>query len=126
VLKGYNADITGNCGGTCVASGEIRSATPNAGNITQALFKVLDTSSSGYVKNAGTDTWNFFHPGATNFRGHSDSDPQGIPSTHILIDPKASLPNNEWHVDRTFPYDGVGDWLEHAGCASNTICNPQK
>lgn len=125
-LKGYNADITGNCGGTCVASGEIRSTTPNAGNITQALFKVLDTTSSGYVKNAGTDAINFFHPGATNFRGHADGDPQGIPSTHIPIDPKASLPNNEWHVDRTYPYDGAGDWLEHAGCATSTICNPQK
>jgi RHS repeat-associated protein len=125
-LKGYNADITGNCGGTCVASGEIRSTTPNAGNITQALFKVLDTTSSGYVKNAGTDAINFFHPGATNFRGHADGDPQGIPSTHIPIDPKASLPNNEWHVDRTYPYDGAGDWFEHAGCATSTICNPQK
>lgn len=125
-LKGYNADITGNCGGTCVASGDIRSTAANAGNITQALFRVLDTTSSGYVKNAGTDAWNFFHPGATNFRGHADNDPQGIPSTHIPIDPKASLPNNEWHVDRTYPYDGAGDWLEHAGCASHTICNPQK
>jgi len=123
-LKGYDADVNGNCGGTCVASGDIRSATPNAGNITQALFKVLDTSQSGYVKNAGTDAWNFFHPGATNFRGHADSDQKGIPSTHIPIDPKASLPNNEWHVDRTYPYDGVGDFLEHAGCASHTICDP--
>jgi RHS repeat-associated protein len=125
-LNGYVADVKGNCGGSCVASGDIRSSAANAGNITQALFKVLDTNSSGYAKNAGTDAWNFFHPGATNFRGHADSDQQGIPSTHIPIDPKASLPNNEWHVDRTYPYDGVGDWLEHAGCASHTICNPQK
>ena len=125
-LSGYNATVNGNCGGTCVASGEIRSADPKAGNITQALFGVLDKSSSGYVKNAGTDAMNFFHPGATNFRGHSNGDAQGIPSTHIPIDPKASLPNNEWHIDKSFPYDGVGDWLEHAGCATHTICNPQK
>src|SRR5579872_7608826 len=85
-LKGYNADVNGNCGGTCVASGSIKSADPNAGNITQALFGVLDTKGSGYVKNAGTDALNFFHPGAVNFRGHSKGDPKGIPSTHIPID----------------------------------------
>ena len=125
-LKGYNAEVNGNCGGTCVASGAIKSTDPTAGNITKALFGVLDTKGSGYVKNAGTDGINFFHPGATNFRGHSDGDQKGIPSTHIPIDPKQALPNAEWHVDRTFPYDGAGDWLEHAGCATHTICNPQK
>jgi RHS repeat-associated protein len=125
-LKGYNANVNGNCGGTCVASGEIKSADPKAGNITKALFGVLDAKGSGFVKNAGTDGMNFFHPGATNFRGHSDGDQKGISSTHIPIDPKKSLPNNEWHVDRTFPYDGAGDWFEHAGCATHTICDPQK
>jgi RHS repeat-associated protein len=125
-LKGYNAQVNGNCGGTCVASGSIKSADPNAGNITNALFGVLDAKGSGFVKNAGTDGMNFFHPGATNFRGHSDGDAKGVPSTHIPIDPKKSLPDNEWHVDRTFPYDGVGDWFEHAGCATHTVCNPQK
>jgi RHS repeat-associated protein len=73
-LKGYNADVNGNCGGTCVASGAIKSTDPNAGNITKALFGVLDAKGSGYVKNAGTDGMNFFHPGATNFRGHSNGD----------------------------------------------------
>jgi RHS repeat-associated protein len=125
-LKGYNADVNGNCGGTCVASGEIRSADPKVSNITQALFGVLNAKDSGYVKNAGTDALNFFHPGATNFRGHTSGDPKAIPSTHIPIDPKATLPNNEWHVDGAFPYDGVHDWLEHAGCATHLACNPAK
>jgi RHS repeat-associated protein len=125
-LKGYNADVNGNCGGTCVASGEIRSADPKVSDITQALFGVLNAKDSGYVKNAGTDALNFFHPGATNFRGHTPGDPKGIPSTHIPIDPKATLPNNEWHVDGAFPYDGVHDWLEHAGCATHLACNPAK
>jgi len=125
-LSGYKADVTGNCGGTCVASGSITSMNPNSGNITKALFGVLDTKSSGYVKNAGTDAMNFFHPGATNFRGHASGDPSGMPSTHIPIDPKASLPNNEWHVDGSFPYDGVKDWLTHAGCATGASCDPTK
>ena len=125
-LKGYNGEVNGNCGGTCVASGEIRSADPKAGNITQALFGVLNAKDSGYVKNAGTDAMNFFHPGATNFRGHTSGDPTGIPSTHIPIDPKVSLPNNEWHVDGAYPYDGVRDWLGHAGCAIHLACNPEK
>ena len=93
---------------------------------TKALFGVLDAKGSGYVKNAGTDGINFFHPGAINFRGHFQGDPKGIPSTHIPIDPKKTLPNNEWHVDRTFPYDGFRDWLEHAGCATHTACDPSK
>lgn len=124
-LNGYTATVNGNCGSTCVASGFLKSNDPNAGNITKALFGVLDTKSSGYVKNAGTDGMNFFHPGAINFRGHSPGDPTGIPSTHIPIDPKKSLPDNEWHIDRTFPYDGLKDWFEHAGCATHTVCNPQ-
>jgi hypothetical protein len=125
-LSGYKADVTGNCGGSCVASGTITSMNPGAGNITKALFGVLDTKSSGYVKNAGTDAMNFFHPGATNFRGHAKGDPSGEPSTHIPIDPKRSLPNNEWHVDGSFPYDGVKDWLTHAGCATGASCDPAK
>jgi len=75
---------------------------------------------------AGTDAFNFFHPGATNFRGHTSGDPKAIPSTHIPIDPKATLPNNEWHVDGAYPYDGVHDWLEHAGCATHLACDPAK
>ncbi len=125
-LNGYIAEVNGNCGGTCVASGFLKSTDPNAGNITKALFGVLNVKGSGFVKNAGTDGINLFHPGAKNFRGHSDGDKKGIPSTHIPVDPKKSLPNNEWHIDRTFPYDGPGDWFEHAGCATHTICNPQK
>jgi RHS repeat-associated protein len=62
-IKGYTATVNGNCGNTCVASGFLKSNDPNAGNITKALFGVLDTKSSGYAKNAGTDGMNFFHPG---------------------------------------------------------------
>lgn len=120
-LKGYNADVTGNCGGICSASGDIRSADSKSGDTPLALFKALDSSSSGYVKNAGTDRWDFFHPGKINFRGHSSGDPSGIPSTHIPISPTDS--SVEWHVDSTYPYDGVGDWITHAECVAY-MCGP--
>ncbi|WP_198137603.1 RHS repeat-associated core domain-containing protein [Terriglobus sp. TAA 43] len=125
-LKGYNADVTGNCGGSCVADGIVKSPGNGSADVAQAIFKVLDKNSSGYMKEAGTDGINFFHPGAVNFRGHREGDPTGIPSTHIPIDPKASTPRLGFHVDSVYPYDGVGDWLEHAGCATHTICNPTK
>jgi len=37
-----------------------------------------------------------------------------------------TLPNNEWHVDGVYPYDGVHDWLQHAGCATHVACDPAK
>jgi len=62
-LEGYNATITGNCGNTCVASGNIFNASnPNAS--TSGLFAVLSEQGSGYVKEAGLDFIDKFHPGA--------------------------------------------------------------
>jgi RHS repeat-associated protein len=121
-LQGYDAKINGNCGNTCVASGSIFSASnPNAS--TAALFSVLDTKGSGYVKEAGLDAIDKFHPGATNFRGHTKGDPHGIPSTHIPIDPKASTPQLGFHIDRSYPYDSPGDFAEHTGSVIHTLWN---
>jgi RHS repeat-associated protein len=121
-LEGYDATINGNCGNTCVASGTIFNASnPNAS--TAALFSVLDAKGSGYVKEAGLDFMDKFHPGATNFRGHSDSDPHGTPSTHIPIDPTASTPQLGFHVDRSFPYDDLVDFAGHTGSVIHTLWN---
>jgi RHS repeat-associated protein len=121
-LEGYDAKVTGNCGNTCVASGSIFNASnPNAS--TAALFSVLDAKGSGYVKEAGLDAIDKFHPGATNFRGHTKGDPHGIPSTHIPIDPKASTPQLGFHIDRSFPYDSPGDFAEHTGSVIHTLWN---
>ena len=121
-LEGYDAKINGNCGNTCVASGTIFNASnPNAS--TAALFSVLDAKGSGYVKEAGLDFMDKFHPGATNFRGHTAGDPHGIPSTHIPIDPKASTPQLGFHIDKSFPYDSPGDFAEHTGSVIHTLWN---
>jgi len=121
-LKGYDAKVTGDCGHTCVAQGTVFNASnPNASPA--ALFSVLNSKDSGFVKNAGTDAMNFFHKGDVNFRGHSDSDPHGVESTHIPINPKASTPQIDFHVDKVFPYDDVVDWVEHAGSAAHTLFN---
>jgi RHS repeat-associated protein len=121
-LEGYDAKVTGNCGNTCVASGSIFNASnPNAS--TAALFSVLDAKGSGYVKEAGLDFIDKFHPGATNFRGHTKGDPHGIPSTHIPIDPKASTPQLGFHIDKSYPYDSPGDFAEHTGSVIHTLWN---
>jgi len=121
-LEGYDAKINGNCGNTCVASGVIFNASnPNAS--ATALFSVLDAKGSGFVKEAGLDFIDKFHPGATNFRGHTEGDAHGIPSTHIPIDPKASTPQLGFHVDSTYPYDSPGDFGEHAGSVIHTLWN---
>jgi hypothetical protein len=121
-LKGYDAKVTGDCSHTCVAQGTVFNASnPNASPA--ALFSVLNTKGSGYVRNAGTDAVDFFHKGDVNFRGHSDSDPHGIESTHIPINPKASTPQVDFHVDKAFPYDDVVDWVDHAGSAIHTLFN---
>jgi RHS repeat-associated protein len=121
-LEGYDAKVTGNCGNTCVASGTIfNSSNPNAS--TAALFSVLDAKGSGYVKEAGLDFIDKFHPGATNFRGHTKGDPHGIPSTHIPIDPKASTPQLGFHIDKSYPYDSPGDFAEHTGSVIHTLLN---
>ena len=121
-LQGYDAKINGNCGNTCVVSGSIFNASnPNAS--TAALFSVLDAKGSGYVKEAGLDAIDKFHPGATNFRGHTKGDPHGIPSTHIPIDPRASTPQLGFHIDKSFPYDGPGDFAEHTGSVIHTLWN---
>ena len=121
-LQGYDAKVNGNCGNTCVASGSIFNASnPNAS--TAALFSVLDAKGSGFVKEAGLDFIDKFHPGATNFRGHTKGDPHGIPSTHIPIDPKASTPQLGFHIDKSYPYDSPGDFAEHTGSVIHTLWN---
>jgi hypothetical protein len=119
-LKGYNAEVTGNGGGTSLASGEIKST--NGSNVTQGLFNVLVSSGSGYDANAGTDAIDIFHPlamfrGDTHFRGHSSGDSNETPSTHIIINLNQSSPVNEFHVDSAYPYDSFHDWLRHGECA---------
>ena len=121
-INGYDAQINGNCGDTCVASGSLFNASnPNAS--TSGLFAVLSEKDSGYVKEAGLDAIDRFHPGAINFRGYSDGDPTGIPSTHIPIDPRASTPQLGFHVDSVYPYDSPGDFAEHTGSVIQTLWN---
>jgi hypothetical protein len=56
---------------------------------------------TGMADQAGFEAWSY--------------DPMGRP----LFDSRTT-------AGRTFPYDGVKDWFEHAGCATHTVCNPQK
>lgn len=123
-LKGFTVEMRGTCTG-CTGTGILRDNTsgdPSTGRLASAaeVMKALSAPGSGFVRQAGTDRMDFFHPGATNFRGHVPGDPTGIPSTHIPI------PNgwdSTFHIDGVYPYDSAGDWLSHAADAVHDLPN---
>ena len=121
-LSPFTAQINGNCGGTCVFSGTLYNASGFGTNqqtlaSASAVYSALNAKGSGYVRNAGFDAMDFFHPGDVNFRGYSDTDPDLLFSTHVPVpgpnSPDAASWNGYIHADRTFPYDDVVDFSVH-------------
>ena len=121
-LSPFTAEINGNCGGNCVFSGTLYNASGFGTNqqtlaSASAVYSALNAKGSGYVRNAGFDAMDFFHPGDVNFRGYSDTDPGLLFSTHVPVpgpnSPDAASWNGYIHADRTFPYDDVVDFSVH-------------
>lgn len=129
-LSSFIAEINGNCGGTCVASGRLYNAA-GFGTTEQTLasahdvYTALDAPGSGYVRNAGLDPIDRFHKGV-NFRGYSDTDPDLLFSTHVPV-PKED-PRNHWnrsiHVDSVYPYDDLVDFFTHGASVVRSLVPP--
>jgi hypothetical protein len=78
-------------------------------------------SSSPY-RSTGKEQYALALAGATNFHGYAESDPEGLPSTHVplVIAPNATVP---WHIDRRYAWEDVTGFGEHTGSAIHTLFN---
>lgn len=129
-LGQFAAEITGNCGGTCVFSGTLYNASGFGTNgqtlaSAPAVYAALNAQGSGYVRNAGSDVIDGFHPGDVNFRGYSSADPDPLVSTYVPVPGPNSPGSARWsgaiHADRTFPYDDVVDFSVHTWSAIRSV-----
>jgi RHS repeat-associated protein len=133
-LSPFTAEINGNCGGSCVASGTLYEAAgfqmvngTAAGTLASAsdVYSALNVPGSGYVRNRGFDPIDPFHKGV-NFRGYSDSDPDLFFSTHVPVPEEDPL--NRWnryiHVDSVYPYDDLVDFFTHGASVVRSLVTP--
>ena len=121
-LGGFSARVTGNCNGTCVASGQLLSTDlTSPANLSFGVFNALN-GAAGWTKNPGWEAMDFFHPGATNFHGYAETDPEGLPSTHVpvVVAPNATVP---WHIDQRYPWEDVVGFGQHTGSVFHTLFN---
>jgi RHS repeat-associated protein len=120
---GFEAIVSGNCLGTCLASGTlyIQGESGPSFRISRQVFTALN-GAGGWTKNPFWEAlgFDFFHPGKVNFHGYSPAEPEGLPSTHI---PVSKVPGAEvrWHVDQHYPYEDLFGFGQHFGSAVHSM-----
>ncbi len=123
-LSGFTANVTGNCNGTCTASGTL-SMNGNSAVSGQAM-KALN-GAAGWLKNPGLEAMDGFHKDANgnlqiNFNGYSPADDAFLGSTHV---PVSSGPGEGvgFHVDSGYAFQDAYQFTAHVASIMHTFAN---
>jgi RHS repeat-associated protein len=123
-LSSFNANITGNCQGTCVASGQITNkdgSAANAGDVRNALTNPDGSAKPGWFAN-GNDPFHR-HDGTndTSFNA-TNPDAAGQRSTDVTV-PQNGNQNVLMHVNSGYPFEDAYQLTRHVISIMHTFLN---
>ncbi len=121
-LSPFTANVTGNCDGTCVASGTLsmNGKTAISGQAMQAL-----NGAAGWLRNPGLEAMDGFHRDANgdlqiNFNGYSPTDDPFLGSTHIPVSGGPGEGVN-FHVDSGYAFQDAYQLTTHVWSIMQTF-----
>ena len=124
-LSSFNANLTGACQNTCVASGVLQNkdgSNATAGDLRNALTNPDGSAKPGWFANNNDPFHRHDGTNDTSFNAHGPSVGTG-PSTDVTVPQDANSSKSAFHVNSAYPFGGIVQMGKHVSSIMHTFTN---